>query len=87
MTIIGKVKNKKDLFFIDYSDEEIAVNSIINNIKILEIYDQFYHKLDYIPKGWQTIVKLNYKNSRLSAEIDRIETFNTWGYNKNSIKI
>jgi hypothetical protein len=92
MIIIGKAsnnilkkinRNDKNWFFIDFSENEIPLNTTNGQYKIVEILDQFGNKLDFIPKGWQTICQIESKNS----ELEKLPIINNWDYNPNSIKI
>jgi hypothetical protein len=95
-----KIKNE-EWFFVDYSGNEIEVGEIFDtllegshktlipgktDIKLKLVLDQMGHILNYIPQGFQTICKLEFKDG-IPSQLNKLPVYDTWDYNPNSISI
>lgn len=87
--------------FVDYSISEVELNthfdvlletettSIIPgkfSVKLLKVLDQFGNNLDSIPKGFQTICRLQF-TPELPRQIRNLPSLAGWVYNPSSISI
>lgn len=94
-------KENSNWFFIDYSPSEISVNNQFDTllesankslipgkfiIKLTMVLDQFGNKLDSLPKGFQTIGRLQF-DSEIPKAIRNLPTLTTWEYNPTAISI
>lgn len=88
-------------YFIDYTSENVKVGERFDTLlegtekklvhqrtkaKIKEVYDQFGTKLAFIPKGFQTILYLEFSPD-VPSKINDLPTLMEWRFNQNPVSL
>lgn len=81
-----KLSNRKDLFLIDYSEQDVPVGTIHNDIRLVEVIDKLGNNLEYIPKGYCVLGKFEFLDG-IPNEINNLIESDEFFYNEKRVKI
>jgi hypothetical protein len=91
-----KIGNNSAVFFCDYSDFDIPLNTKFNSLqmgdvsiysgtmKLKAVTQEFFKSFDSVPQGWKTICEIEFSTPPYQL-ISRIPIIKDW-YDENSIQ-